>query len=50
VALVGLGVATGAAIAAVHGKRDEFRHILQGASQKAGQGDSHAVKRKSPPG
>jgi K+:H+ antiporter len=49
-ALVGLGVATGAAIAAVHGKRDEFRHILQGASQKAGQGDSHAVKRKSPPG
>ena len=47
-ALVGLGVATGAAIAAIHEKRDEFRHILQGASQKAGQGDSHAVKRKTP--
>ena len=49
-ALVGLGVATGAAIAAIHEKRDEFRHILQGASQRAGQGDSHAVKRRSPPG
>ena len=47
-ALVGLGVATGAAIAAVHEKRDQFRHILQGASLTAGRGDSHAIKRKSP--
>ena len=47
-ALVGLGVATGAAIATIHEKRDEFRRILQGAAQIAGHSDTRAVKQKSP--
>ena len=45
--LVGLGVATGAAIAAVHEKRDALRHELQSAAQKAGRADSYAVRRKT---
>jgi len=48
-ALVGLGVATGAAIAAIHEKRDEFRHILQGAAHTAGRHNTLAVRKKSPP-
>jgi len=46
-ALVGLGVATGRAIASIHQKRDEFRHALQQAARQAGRGDSHAIKAKS---
>jgi CPA2 family monovalent cation:H+ antiporter-2 len=45
-ALVGLGVATGQAIAAVHEKRDEFRRALQQAARAAGREDSHSVKPK----
>ncbi|MGC1348236.1 MAG: cation:proton antiporter [Xanthobacteraceae bacterium] len=46
-ALVGLGVATGLAIASIHEKRDEIRHALQDAAQKAGLTGSHAVKSKT---
>jgi len=46
-ALVGLGVATGLAIASVHEKRDEFRHALQQAAQNAGREEFHAVKAKT---
>jgi monovalent cation:H+ antiporter-2, CPA2 family len=45
-ALVGLGVAMGPAIASIHEKRDEFRHALQEAAQKAGRERIHAVKPK----
>ena len=47
-ALVGLGTAAGAAIAAVHEKRDEFRRALQQAARAAGRDDSHTVRRKPP--
>lgn len=47
-ALVGLGTAAGAAIAAVHEKRDEFRRALQRAARAAGRDDSHTVRRKPP--
>jgi acetyltransferase len=40
-ALVGLGVATGLAIASVHEKRDEFRRSLQQAAWAVGRQDSH---------
>jgi monovalent cation:H+ antiporter-2, CPA2 family len=43
-ALVGLGVATGLAIASIHEKRDEIRHDLQEAAREAGRGQIHAVK------
>jgi len=43
-ALVGLGVATGQAIASVHEKRDDFRRALQHAAQAAGRDDSQSVK------
>jgi CPA2 family monovalent cation:H+ antiporter-2 len=46
-ALVGLGVATGAAIASIHEKRDEFRHALQQAAQAAGREATRAVRAKS---
>jgi monovalent cation:H+ antiporter-2, CPA2 family len=46
-ALVGLGVPTGAAIATIHEKRDEFRHILQGAAQIAGRDKTYAIRKKS---
>jgi CPA2 family monovalent cation:H+ antiporter-2 len=46
-ALVGLGVATGLAIASIHEKRDEIRHALQEAAYKAGLTGSHAVKSKT---
>lgn len=42
-ALVGLGVAVGAAIAAVHEKRDEFRHALQEAARKAGLEETRSI-------
>jgi K+:H+ antiporter len=45
-ALVGLGVATGRAIASVHEKRDEFRRALQQAARAAGREDSHSVRPK----
>lgn len=45
-ALVGLGVATGLAIASIHEKRDEIRHALQVAAQDAGLKTTHAVKAK----
>lgn len=45
-ALVGLGVATGRAIASVHERRDEFRRALQQAARAAGREDSHSVRPK----
>jgi CPA2 family monovalent cation:H+ antiporter-2 len=47
-ALVGLGVATGLAIASIHEKRDEIRHDLQEAAREAGLTNIHAVKAKTP--
>jgi monovalent cation:H+ antiporter-2, CPA2 family len=44
--LVGLGVATGLAIASIHEKRDEIRHALQEAAREAGLEKIHAVKPK----
>ncbi len=46
-ALVGLGVATGLAIASVHEKRDEIRHTLQQAARAAGRLQIHSIKAKS---
>jgi K+:H+ antiporter len=46
-ALVGLGVATGLAIASIHEKRDEIRHTLQDAAREAGLSKIHAVKAKT---
>src|SRR5262245_23885439 len=47
-ALVGLGVATGLAIATIHEKRDEIRRTLQEAAHEAGLSVTHAVKAKTP--
>ena len=47
-ALVGLGVAMGPVIAAIHEKRDEIRRTLQQAARDAGLETSHAVRVKSP--
>jgi CPA2 family monovalent cation:H+ antiporter-2 len=46
-ALVGLGIATGRAIASVHEKRDEFRRALQQAARAMGREDSHSVRSKT---
>ncbi len=46
-ALVGLGVATGPAIASIHEKRDEIRHALQQAAKEAGLKQIHSVKAKT---
>jgi CPA2 family monovalent cation:H+ antiporter-2 len=46
-ALVGLGVATGLAIATIHEKRDEIRRTLQQAAHEAGLSVTHAVKAKT---
>jgi len=46
-ALVGLGVATGLAIASIHEKRDEIRRTLQDAAREAGLSVIHAVKAKT---
>jgi monovalent cation:H+ antiporter-2, CPA2 family len=46
-ALVGLGVATGLAIASIHEKRDQIRHALQQAARAAGREGIHSVKAKS---
>jgi CPA2 family monovalent cation:H+ antiporter-2 len=46
-ALVGLGIATGPAIASIHEKRDEFRHALQQAARTAGRDATHSVKAKT---
>jgi monovalent cation:H+ antiporter-2, CPA2 family len=46
-ALVGLGVATGLAIASIHEKRDEIRHTLQEAAHAAGRDRIHSVKAKT---
>ena len=46
-ALLGLGVATGLAIASIHEKRDEIRHALQQAAQDAGREKIHSVKAKT---
>jgi CPA2 family monovalent cation:H+ antiporter-2 len=46
-ALVGLGIATGRAIASVHEKRDEFRRALQQAARAMGREDSHSVRPKT---
>jgi monovalent cation:H+ antiporter-2, CPA2 family len=45
--LVGLGVATGLAIASIHEKRDEIRRTLQEAARQAGLSVTHAVKAKT---
>jgi monovalent cation:H+ antiporter-2, CPA2 family len=45
-ALVGLGVATGLAIASIHEQRDIIRHALQQAAQEAGRGKIHSLKAK----
>ena len=45
-ALVGLGVATGLAIATIHEKRDDIRRTLQDAAHEAGLSVTHAVKAK----
>jgi CPA2 family monovalent cation:H+ antiporter-2 len=47
-ALVGLGVATGLAIASIHEKRDEFRRALQQTARAAGRENSHAARAKRP--
>jgi len=49
-ALVGLGVATGLAIASIHEKRDEIRHTLQQAAHAAGRERIHAIKAKKSEG
>ncbi len=46
-ALVGLGVATGLAIASIHEKRDQIRRTLQQAAVEAGLSVTHAVKAKT---
>lgn len=46
-ALVGLGVATGPAIASIHETRDAFRHELQTAAQSAGRKQSRAIRQSS---
>jgi monovalent cation:H+ antiporter-2, CPA2 family len=46
-ALVGLGVATGLAIASIHEKRDEIRRTLQDAAHEAGLSVTRAVKAKT---
>ena len=46
-ALVGLGVPTGPVIASIHEKRDEIRHALQEAAQKAGLDVTRAVRAKA---
>jgi monovalent cation:H+ antiporter-2, CPA2 family len=46
-ALVGLGVATGLAIASIHEKRDEIRHALQQAAADAGRVKIHSIKAKT---
>ena len=46
-ALVGLGVATGLAIASIHEKRDEIRQALQQAADGAGRDRIHSVKAKA---
>lgn len=45
-ALVGLGIPTGRAIAAIHDLRDVFRQTLQKAARDAGRAESYAIKRK----
>jgi CPA2 family monovalent cation:H+ antiporter-2 len=47
-ALVGLGVATGRAIASIHEKRDEIRRALQQAARDAGRDQIHSVRAKAP--
>lgn len=49
-ALVGLGVPTGRAIAAIHEQRDHFRAALQKAAREAGRAESYAIRRKHRPG
>ena len=43
-ALVGLGVATGLAIASIHEKRDEIRHDLAGSGARRRTRRNHAIK------
>jgi CPA2 family monovalent cation:H+ antiporter-2 len=45
-ALVGLGIATGPAIASIHEKRDEFRKSLQSAAKAVGRGEAHTLRSK----
>jgi monovalent cation:H+ antiporter-2, CPA2 family len=46
-ALVGLGVPTGAVIASIHEKRDEFRHQLQEAAGAAGRTETRSIRAKT---
>lgn len=47
IALLGLGIAAGPAIASIHEKRDEFRRALQQATRDAGRGESYLVGPKT---
>jgi len=47
-ALVGLGIAAGAAIASIHEKRDEIRRTLQDAARAAGLNRIHSIRAKTP--
>ena len=46
-ALVGLGIATGQAIASNHEKRDEIRRTLQEAAREAGREEIRSGKAKT---
>ena len=46
-ALVGLGVATGLAIASIHERRDQIRLALQRAARDAGREEIHSVRAKT---
>lgn len=45
--LVGLGVPAGPVIAAIHEKRDEFRHALQRAASNAGHSSIRSIRAKT---
>jgi CPA2 family monovalent cation:H+ antiporter-2 len=45
-ALIGMGVATGLAIASIHEKRDEFRQALQRAAKQAGRDEARSLRSK----
>ncbi|MEZ5856217.1 MAG: cation:proton antiporter [Hyphomicrobiaceae bacterium] len=45
--LVDLGIPAGPVIASIHEKRDEFRHALQEAAQKAGQRSTRGIKSRT---
>lgn len=46
-ALIGLGIPAGPAIASIHEKRDEFRHVLQEAAKRAGRDVIRSIRARS---